>query len=66
MYWEINVALDGRHFFATAPRSITSQSDLRRVYRALQDRFAEASGYSLSVTYHSGEARRVTEAEILG
>ena len=50
MYYEINVALNGKHFFATAKRSITSISTLKAVYSVLKEKFPESEGFSISVT----------------
>ena len=51
MYYEINVSLNGRHFFATAERSITSQWELEKVYEVFKEKFPEEEGYKLSVVY---------------
>ena len=53
MYYEINVALNGRHFFATAKRSITDAAELRDVFKVLDAKFPESEGYHLSISYHS-------------
>lgn len=45
MYYEINVSRDGKHFFATAPRSITSMHDLQSVYPVLSNAFPASDGY---------------------
>lgn len=50
MYWEINVSLDGIHFFATAERSITSPKKLELVYKLIAEKFPEEEGYKISVT----------------
>ncbi|MDN3160901.1 hypothetical protein P0E55_14430 [Enterococcus faecalis] len=50
MYYEINVSRDGKHFFATAPRSITSMHDLQSVYPVLSNAFPASDGYELTVT----------------
>lgn len=49
MYYEINVTLYGKHFFATAERSITDLDSLKRVYCTLAARFTSKDGFSLSV-----------------
>ena len=49
MYYEINVALHGKHFFATADRSIQSESKLKDVYKVLKEKFPESEGYQLDV-----------------
>ena len=51
-YFEFNVAHEGRHLFATAPRSFPScQPDkAKRFYAELCERFPESEGFSVSVT----------------
>ena len=50
MYYEINVSLNGRHFFATAERSITSEWEAEKVYKLFKEKFPENEGYKISVT----------------
>ena len=50
MYYEINVAKNGFHLFATAERSITTEEELQRVYSIFRDKFPETEGYQMSVT----------------
>ena len=51
-YFEFNVAHEGRHLFATAPRSFPScQPDkAKSFYSELCERFPENEGFSVSVT----------------
>lgn len=49
MHYEINISLNGQHFFATAPRSIQSEFELREVYPILSNKFPEKEGYEISV-----------------
>lgn len=49
MYYEINIALNNRHFFATADRSITSEAKLKEVYNVFKEKFPESEGYTISV-----------------
>lgn len=53
-HFEINVALNGSHLFATAPRSCVSERKARTVYAEIRARFPESEGYSVSVTYWEG------------
>lgn len=53
MYYEVNVALKGKHFFATAPRSITDIDKLKEVFFVLNTKFPESEGYTISVSYAS-------------
>lgn len=50
MYYEINVALNGQHFFATDKRSITNQVALKVVYKILKEKFPVEEGYSILVS----------------
>ena len=52
MYYEINVAKDGKHFFATDKRSITTESALKEVYQIIKAKFPEEEGYNIMVTYY--------------
>jgi len=51
MYYEINVVKNKTHFFATAPRSITTQRDLREKLAVFIVKFPKEEGYELSVSY---------------
>ena len=50
MYYEINISLNGGHFFATAERSITSDYQLEKVYNTFKEKFPKEDGYQISVT----------------
>lgn len=50
MYYEINIALNGTHFFATAKRSISTKQKLEQVAKVLIAAFPESEGYSISAT----------------
>jgi hypothetical protein len=50
MYFEINVSLNGEHFFATAERSITTMAKCEKVYSTLLEKFPPQEGYIISVT----------------
>ena len=50
MYYEINVSLNGKHFFATAERSITNPWDLRKKLKVFIQKFPESEGYKISIT----------------
>lgn len=49
-WYEINVAKDGYHLFATAKRSIANKWDLARVLPIIKQKFPESEGYKVSVT----------------
>ena len=50
MYYEINVSKNGRHFFATAERSITSFTQAEGMYMLFKEKFPESEGYEISIT----------------
>ena len=50
MYYEINVSKNGYHLFATAERSITTQTELKRVLDIFKTKFPKEEGYEMSVT----------------
>ena len=52
MYYEINVALNGQHFFATDKRSITNQWALEKVYKVLKEKFPLEEGYDIIVSQY--------------
>jgi len=80
MYYEINVskriengfnsegkkyAPEYRHFFATAPRSCTSQSQLKKVLKEIVEKFPKPA-YEVMVTYNSEQIEGVNVNEVLG
>ena len=50
MYYEINVSLDGKHFFATDKRSITHEAQMEKVYKILKQKFPLEEGYDILVS----------------
>lgn len=50
MYYEVIVTLNGRHFFATAERSITDRATLEKVMDVFRECFTAENGYKISVT----------------
>lgn len=60
MYYEINVALDGKHFFATHPRSITDENQVVAVYEALRERFKPQDGFDITATRWPEECVTIT------
>lgn len=59
MHYEINVSLNGMHFFATAERSIQSEEKLIQVYNALKAAFPEDKGYWVKATYWQKTGKEV-------
>lgn len=52
MYYEINVSLNGTHFFATNERSIQTEDKYHQVLKALQEKFPESEGYHVSASLY--------------
>ena len=50
MYYEINVSLNGVHFFATAERSCTTYNQAVKIYKEIKKRFPATEGYEIRVT----------------
>lgn len=59
MFYEINVAKDGKHFFATHERSITSEIKLKEVYKTIKEKFPEEEGYNITVTLNETIGRHI-------
>lgn len=49
-HYEINVSLNGKHFFATDKRSGRSEGEKDRVLKVLKEKFPVSEGYAISVT----------------
>ena len=56
MYYEINVSKNGKHFFATAKRSITDKDRLKVVHDIFVEKFPKSEGYELSIYYYEGNS----------
>lgn len=63
MYYEINVSKNGKHFFATSERSITSEDKLNEVYGELKRAFPVSDGYKMNVTYWEKQGQSVDMPE---
>lgn len=50
MYYEINVSKDGKHYFATAERSIITPDKAKAVYKHFLRLFPAHAGYRVDVT----------------
>jgi hypothetical protein len=51
-YYEINVALNGVHFFATAPRSLPDMGSLLSMYAIFKSKFPESDGFEVTASYN--------------
>jgi hypothetical protein len=52
--YEINVAKDGKHYFATNKRSLTETKRAENVLKDFQKRFPEEEGFSITISYRPG------------
>jgi hypothetical protein len=50
MSYEINISKNGKHYFATAERSLTTLSESTKVYNELKEFYPESQGFNLSMT----------------
>lgn len=50
MYYEINVSQQGKHYFATAERSIRCENEAKNIFEHFSDLFPAADGYQIEVT----------------
>lgn len=48
--YEINVALNGTHLFATHERSITNVFELKKILPILIEKFPESEGYTILIS----------------
>lgn len=62
--YEINVALNGRHFFATHERSIVSLEDLKKIYPILSAKFPEVEGFNIKVCKTSTKSEYLDKDEL--
>lgn len=60
MHYEINVSLNGTHFFATHKRSLRIKSDMEKVHKVFKEKFPESEGYVVSVTLYQTVGQVVT------
>ena len=49
--YRINVAQNGRHFFATDPESTWTKEKAKELYKTIKKKFPESEGYTIMVTY---------------
>lgn len=50
MSYEINISKNGKHYFATAERSLTTLDGATKVYNELKEFYPESQGFKLSLT----------------
>lgn len=59
-HYEINVAKNGVHLFATAERSVITEVENRLLVNLLRQKFPESEGYTVSSTYFEIKGYGVT------
>jgi len=52
--YEINVAKDGKHYFATHERSFTETKSAEKALKDFQKRFPTEEGFVISISYRPG------------
>lgn len=50
MYVEFNIALNGKHFFATHERSCTNSDEAKKLNEVLQAKFPEGEGFKITAS----------------
>lgn len=65
MYYEINIALNGSHFFATAKRSLTSKPVMLKVLKVIDVKFPVSEGYTIMVSEEHESGMILDKDEIL-
>lgn len=50
MWFEINVAFHGDHFFATHERSLPGLATAEKVLKVFKEKFPESEGYEIRMT----------------
>lgn len=49
MHYEINVSLNGQHFFGTHKRSLTNERQAKEVFHAISKAFPATKGYEVTI-----------------
>lgn len=65
MKYEINVALNGRHLFATAHRSLTDPQTAALVMTLFREKFPEIDGYSVTCTRWENTGQQLTFEDLM-
>ena len=63
MIYEINISKIGKHFFATAERSIDGYWDLEQIYPVLRSKFPESEGYKITVSKETSYQKEIQDVE---
>lgn len=65
MNYEINVALNGKHFFATHERSIGTEWELKRVLEVFVKKFPKEEGYEIRISHWEKRGKELRIEDIL-
>lgn len=57
--YEINVAKNGKHYFATTLRSCQTETQAQILYRDLKEKYPEEEGYTVTVEYWTEVGHKV-------
>ena len=60
MSYSFNVSLNGRHFFATDEKSITTKDEAEKMNKVLREKFTADEGYSVSCSQWSKTGQDVS------
>lgn len=63
-HYEINVAKDGKHLFATHERSLTTAKAAKEVYDKLVEAFPKNEGYCIEISYWQTVGRGVKPKDL--
>lgn len=55
IYYQINVSLNGIHFFETDKYSITNKTTMENVYKVFKEKFPAEEGYDILVWDMTGK-----------
>jgi hypothetical protein len=65
MYYEINVSLNGRHFFATAKRSLRTRDEAEQCLKKILESFTKPEGYRVSISLITEQSQHYELSEFL-
>ncbi len=63
-HYEINVAKDGKHFFATSERSATTTEDAQKVFEEISKRFPTQEGFTTTITHYEIAGKMINPASL--
>jgi len=66
MFYEVNITLNGQHFFATDERSILTLAKLRQVVELFERKFPADEGYMLMISRQETKGQWITPDWVMG